>query len=85
MCIRDRDLAILVGLIEAVTGDVAVFVWHILAGAGRHFERDTFQRFTGEGIPLVDDERSCLRVGDDHRLGIAALPDEDVYKRQTLG
>ena len=74
----DLDLAVLVGLIEAVTGDVAVFVWHILAGAGGHFEGDPLQGLSRQGIPLVDDQGPGLGVGDDHRLGIAALPDDHI-------
>ena len=74
----DLDLAVLVGLIEAVAGDVAVFVWHILAGAGGHFECDPLQGLSRQGIPLVDDQGPGLGVGDDHRLGIAALPDDHI-------
>ena len=74
----DLDLAVFVRLIEAVAGDVAVFVGHILAGAGGHFERDPFQRLSRQGIPLIDDKGTGLGVGDDHRLGVATLPDDHI-------
>ena len=51
----DLDLAVLVGLIEAVTGDIAVFVRYILAGGGGNLEGHALQGFASEGIPFVDD------------------------------
>ena len=65
------DLAALVRLVDAVAGDVAVFVRHILAGTGRHFERDPLQGFARQRIPLVDDEGPRPGVGQHHRLGVA--------------
>ena len=66
----DLDLPVLVGLIDTIAGDVAVFIGYILPGTGGHSEGDPLQGFASEGIPLVDDQAAGLGVGHDHRLGI---------------
>ena len=74
----DLNKAVSVRLVDTVAGDVTVFIWHILAGGGSYLESDPLQGFASEGIPFVDDQAARLGVGDDHRLGVSALPDDYV-------
>ena len=59
-------------------GGIAVFIWYILSGGGSYLESDPLQGFASEGIPFVDDQAARLGVGDDHRLGVSALPNDYV-------
>ena len=72
------DFAILVGEVQAVAADLPVFIRYKLPCGGSHFEGDALQRFAGEGVPLVDDQRSGLGVFHNDGLGIAALPDDHI-------
>ena len=74
----DLDLSIFVGDVQAVAGDVAILIRHVLTGRSGHLERDAGQRLTSQGIPLIDDEAACLGVADDYCLGITALADDHI-------
>ena len=74
----DLDLALLIRHIQAVAGDVAVFVRHILAAGSGDLEGDASQGFPGETISLVDDQGAGLGVFDDYGLGITLGADDHI-------
>ena len=74
----DGDFAILVGEVQAVAADLPVFIRYKLPCGSSHFESDALQRLAGEGVPLVDDQRSGLGVFHNDGLGVAALPDDHI-------
>ena len=71
----DGDFSVLVGEIQAVAADLAVFIGDKLAGGGSDFEGDALQRLPSKGVPFVDHQRSRLGVGHNDGLRVAALPD----------
>ena len=72
------DLAVPVGIVDPVAGDVAILIRDILSSGSGHTEGNSLQRLSCQGIPLVNDQAAGLRVGDDHRLGVSALADDHI-------
>ena len=74
----DGDFAVLVSEVQAVAADLPIFIRYKLPCGSSHFESDALQRLAGEGVPLVDDQRSGLGVFHNDGLGVAALPDDHI-------
>lgn len=72
----DLDLAVLVRHIQAVAGDIAIFIGDEFSGGSSYFERNALQRLSGQRIPLVDNKGACFGIFDDHSLGIAVLAND---------
>ena len=74
----DLDLAILIGNVQAVAGDVAILVRYVLASRSRHLERDAGQRLARQRVAFIDNEGAGLGVGHDDGLGIPTLADDHI-------
>ena len=74
----DLNLALLISYIQAVAGDVAIFVRHILTAGGGDLEGDAGQGLPGERVPLVNNQGSGLGVFDDYGLRIALGSDDHI-------
>ena len=72
------NLALLISHIQAVAGDVAIFVRYILTAGGGDLEGDAGQWLPGERVTLVNDQGSGLGVFDDYGLRIALGPDDHI-------
>ena len=67
----DGNLTVLVGVVDAVTGDLSLCVGNELAAGSSDGKFHALQRFIAAGILLHNDEAALGGVFDDHRLGIA--------------
>ena len=74
----DLDLALLIGHVQAVAGDVAVFIGNKFARSSRNLEGDAGQGLSSERVPLIDDQGAGLGVFDDYGLGITLGADDHI-------
>ena len=74
------DLAVLVGVIQAVGADVPAGVRYKLSGGGGHFELHPLEGLSVRA-PFQDHQRPGLAVLNHNGLGIAALPDHHIGGR----
>ena len=75
------DLAVGVGVIEAVGGGPAALIRHKLASGGSDLEGNAFQRLIGQGILLLDQQGSGAGVLYNNGLRVSAAPNDHIGGR----
>ena len=78
-----RDLAVPVGDIQAVGGGQSLVVRGQLPVGAHDLELCAGQGLLCDGIVLFNDKASLTGVFDNHRLGIAALPDDYIGRERV--
>ena len=68
--VRDGDIAVAVGTVLPVGGP------HHRAVRGCHLEGHIGQGLLGHAVHLLNEQAALGGIGDDHRLGVSALPDD---------
>ena len=74
----DLDLAVLVSLIEAVAGDIAVFIGDKFTSAGRYLKGNSLKGLTSLGIPLINNQGASFGVRNNNRLGVPILANHHI-------
>ena len=75
------DLAVGIGIIEAIGGNSAAFIGHKFTCGGSDLEGDAFQRLIGKRILLLDQQGSGAGVFHNDSLCITAAPDYHIGGR----